>query len=66
MGGDTLSVHLPPEEGPDAWYNVLPDLPEPLPPPKDDEAGQPRLKMLSQVLLKECLRQETATSRWIP
>jgi len=66
LGGDTLSVHLPPEEGPDAWYNVLPDLPEPLPPPKDDEAGQPRLKMLSQVLLKECLRQETATSRWIP
>ena len=66
MGGETLAVHLPPDEGPDEWYNVLADLPEPLPPPRDPDPGQPRLKMLQQVLLKECLRQETATQRWIP
>ena len=41
-------------------------MPEPLPPPRDEEAGQPRLKMLGEVLLKECLRQETSTDRWIP
>jgi len=61
-----LAVHLPPGEAPDEWYNVLADLPEPLPPPRDDEAGQPRLKLLGQVILKECLRQETSTQRWIP
>ena len=66
MGGDPLAVHLPLEEAPDKWYNVLADLPEPLPPPKDDEPGQPRLKMLPEVLLKECLRQEASTDRWIP
>src|SRR3972149_5459669 len=66
MGGETLAVHLPPDEGPDEWYNVLADLPEPLPPPRDPDPGQPRLKMLQQVLLKEGLRQETATQRWIP
>ena len=59
-------MHLPPEEGPDKWYNVLADLPEPLPPPRDVEPGEPRIKMLPKVLLKECLRQETATARWIP
>jgi len=66
MGGEPLAVHLPPEEAPDKWYNVLADLPEPLPPPRDEEPGEPRIKMLPQVLLKECLRQEYATERWIP
>lgn len=66
MGGDVLAVHLPLEEAPDKWYNVLADTPEPLPPPRDDDPGQPRLKMLPQVLLKECLRQEASTDRWIP
>src|SRR3990172_5663199 len=66
MGGETLAVHLQRDEGPDESYNVLSDLPEPLPPPRDPDPGQPRLKMLQQVLLKECLRQETATQRWIP
>jgi tryptophan synthase beta chain len=30
---DRLRVDLPPEELPDRWYNILADLPEPLPPP---------------------------------
>jgi len=57
---------LPLEEMPTKWYNILPDLPEPLPPPKDEAAGKPRLKMLSRVLLKECLRQEVSDQRRIP
>jgi len=65
MGGELLAIHLPPDEAPDRWYNVLADLPEPLPPPRDDEEGQPRLKMLPEVLLKECLRQENSDERWI-
>src|SRR3989304_3812532 len=66
MGGDVLAVHLPPGEGPDRWYNVAAALPEPLPPPRDLEPGEPRLKMLPEVLLKECLRQENSDQRWIP
>jgi len=58
----TLSV----DELPTKWYNVLTDLPEPLPPPRDDTPGSPRLKMLPEVLLKECLAQEFSTERWIP
>lgn len=51
---------------PTAWYNVLPDLPEPMPPPRDPDEGQPRLKLLQQVLTKEALRQESSDRRWIP
>ncbi len=50
---------------PSAWYNVLPDLPEPLPPPEDPEEGQPRLARLKQVLLRHCLEQESSEARWI-
>lgn len=59
-------IHLPLDEMPDAWYNILPDLPEPLPPPVDPEEGQPRLRMLQEVLTKHGLEQETSASRWIP
>ena len=58
----TLSV----DELPTKWYNIQADLPEPLPPPRDDTPGSPRLKMLPEVLLKECLAQEMSTERWIP
>ncbi|MEK6810075.1 MAG: TrpB-like pyridoxal phosphate-dependent enzyme [Candidatus Thermoplasmatota archaeon] len=53
------------DELPTKWYNIQPDLPEPLPPPKDPEEGPSRLKQLSEVLIGECLRQENATARWI-
>ncbi|MFQ5918897.1 MAG: TrpB-like pyridoxal phosphate-dependent enzyme [Thermoplasmata archaeon] len=53
------------EERPRAWYNILPDLPEPLPPPTDPEEGQPRLKRLEKVLLRHALEQEASDQRWI-
>jgi len=59
------SVLLTEEEVPTKWYNVLPDLPEPLSPPRDETAGQPRLRRMERILVKECLRQERATDRWI-
>ena len=64
MRGPRL-IQLPVEERPRSWYNVLPDLPEPLPPPKDPEAGQPRLKRLETVLLRHAREQEGSTERWI-
>ncbi len=50
---------------PDKWYNIIPDLPEPLPPPKDPDEGYSRVKDLPNMLLKECLKQEMSDQRWI-
>lgn len=33
---EKVRFDLPQEEIPDKWYNILPDLPEPLPLPKDE------------------------------
>ncbi|HEX9341352.1 MAG TPA: TrpB-like pyridoxal phosphate-dependent enzyme [Thermoplasmata archaeon] len=62
---DALVVSLPDDERPTRWYNILADLPEPLPPPKDPEEGPSRIKALPDLLLRECLRQENSTQRWI-
>jgi tryptophan synthase beta chain len=58
-------VNLIPDELPHQWYNILPDLPEPLPPPQDPENGESRIKNLPKVLLAECLKQEFSQDRWI-
>ena len=47
------------------WYNILPDLPEPLPPPKDPDEGESRLDMLPKLMINECLKQEASDQRWI-
>jgi len=57
---------LPADEHPDKWYNILPDLPEPLPRHKDPPEGPSRLEFIERVCLKECLRQEFSDQRWIP
>jgi tryptophan synthase beta chain len=54
-------VNLSPDDVPTKWYNILPDLPEPLPPPKGDE----QLKKLPELLIGECLKQEFSTETWI-
>jgi tryptophan synthase beta chain len=59
-------VILREDELPDRWYNVLPDLPEPLPPPMDPDPSQERLRRLPELLLGECLRQDVSEERWIP
>ncbi|MEO0116048.1 MAG: TrpB-like pyridoxal phosphate-dependent enzyme [candidate division WOR-3 bacterium] len=58
-------VNLTLEEMPKQWYNIIPDLPEPLPPPKDPEKGPSRLKNLPNLLLAECLKQEMSQESWI-
>jgi tryptophan synthase beta chain len=57
----TLSI----EEFPTKWYNILPDLPEPLPPPKEPESGSSRMEFLGKTMVKECLTQEMSDQRWI-
>ena len=67
--GQSVTMHteivLPPEEIPRKWYNIIPDLPEPLPPPKDPEEGESRVDFLPKVLIGECLRQEMSKERWM-
>jgi tryptophan synthase beta chain len=60
-----LQVNLKVEDLPRQWYNIIADLPESLPPPKDPEDGESRIANLPKMLLKECLKQENSTERWI-
>jgi tryptophan synthase beta chain len=59
-------IVLPVEELPTKWYNIVPDLLEPLPPPKEPETGPSRLEFLGKTMTHECLRQEMTNERWIP
>ena len=55
---ESLEINIPIEEMPDRWYNILPDLPEPLPEPRGD------LSILGQAMIKECMAQEFSKERW--
>lgn len=59
-------IALPVDEFPTKWYNIMPDLPELLPPPKEPESGPSRMDFLGKTMIKECLGQEMSTQRWIP
>jgi len=60
-------VALNDSEIPKEWYNILPDLPKPLPPPIDPETRAPvSPAKLERVFAKELLRQEMSMERWIP
>lgn len=59
-------IALPIDEFPTKWYNIMPDLPEPLPPPKEPETGPSRMDYLGRTMIKECLRQEMSSQNWIP
>jgi tryptophan synthase beta chain len=53
------------DELPTRWYNIIPDLPEPLPPPQDPEEGPSRVEDLPNLLIGECLKQEMSAESWI-
>jgi len=63
---DDVKIDLPVDDLPKSWYNILPDLPQPLPPPKEPEAGPSRFEFLSKVMIKKCLEQESSDQRWVP
>lgn len=58
-------IVLTPDELPARWYNIVPDIPGGLPPPKEPGDGESRMEALKKRLVGECLRQEMSTSRWI-
>jgi len=57
---------LPVDELPTKWFNIIPHLPEPLPPPKEPENGPSRMDFLGKTMVHECLKQEMSTDPWIP
>ena len=63
LGSD--QIVLTPDEIPTRWYNIAPEIPGGLPPPKEPGDGESRMQALQRRLVKECLKQETSTSRWI-
>lgn len=49
------------------WYCILPDLPEPLPPPVSPASGEPiKPEQMEGLFAKELVRQEVSNDRWIP
>jgi tryptophan synthase beta chain len=58
-------ISLAVDEMPKKWYNIGPDLPDPLPPPKEPEDGISRMKFLERTMIGECLKQEQSANRWI-
>ncbi len=59
-------ISLPVDELPKEWYNIQPDLPQPLPPSKEPETGPSRKDFLGRTMIRECLRQEDLDKRWVP
>jgi tryptophan synthase beta chain len=58
-------IQLAVDEIPSQYYNIVADLTEPLPPPKDPDEGPSRLATLGKIFSQECLRQEMASERYI-
>jgi len=58
-------VNLRHDEIPSRWYNIIPDLPVPLPPPRDPDHGPSRIANLSNLMIGECLKQEISQEKWI-
>ena len=60
-------VFLDEELIPKEWYNIQPDLPEPLPPPINPATREPvKPEELEVIFAKELVRQEASQERWIP
>ena len=62
-----MPIYLGSGEIPKYWYNILPDLPKPLPPPIDPSTREPvKPEVLMGIFAKELIRQEMSSDRWIP
>ena len=66
MGLAGFRFDLDPGEVPGVWYNILPDLPERVPPPLDPSTGEPvSPERLSRIFALELLGQEVSMERFI-
>ncbi len=59
-------ITLSESEIPQRWYNILPDLPEPLPPPMSPATKEPlKPEELAKIFPMELIEQELSQERWI-
>ncbi|HRU81423.1 MAG TPA: hypothetical protein P5168_02610, partial [Candidatus Methanomethylicus sp.] len=66
FGTNAVRIDLPVDEIPKYWYNILPDLPEPCPPPLDPKTKAPAgPESLSKIFTKSLLAQEMSSERFI-
>lgn len=49
---------------PKKWYNIIPDLPVPISPPRDGKSDSSAIELLNKIIPKEVLRQEFTSSRF--
>ncbi len=49
---------------PRRWYNVVSDLPEPLPPPRSSDRDHSSIELLNSIIPREMLRQEFTFNRY--
>lgn len=57
-------IVLDENEIPKKWYNINPDLPSPLPEPRNPEGGE-NIENLPRVFSRGVLEQEMSMERWI-
>ncbi|NJE47027.1 TrpB-like pyridoxal phosphate-dependent enzyme [Thermococcus sp. GR7] len=61
-----MKAVLPDSKMPKRWYNILPDLPEPLAPPLDPETDEPmESEKLLRIFASELVKQEMSMERYI-
>jgi len=65
MAAHSTPILLGLDEFPSHWYNIIPDLPEPLPAPRDPDSGPSRVAELPKLLIHACLAQEMSSERWV-
>jgi tryptophan synthase beta chain len=61
-----IKIQLSQKEIPNRWYNILPDLPEPLSPPMNPATGKPvEAKDLLAIFPESLVKQEVSPEPWI-
>jgi tryptophan synthase beta chain len=64
---NSYKIHLSESEMPQEWYNIIPDLPSPLPPYLHPGTGEPvKPEDLAAIFPMELIVQEVSPERWIP
>jgi tryptophan synthase beta chain len=67
VGPDAVKIPLEMDDVPRAWYNILPDLPRPLPPPLSPTTHEPiGPEVLAPIFPMEIIRQEMSQNRQEP